>query len=79
MSDYVAIVRSRERLQRAMKRIDILYHEHEKLYDEAVLSPQLCELRNLITIAFLITRQSLERSENRGTYFNIDLPKRLAD
>lgn len=78
MSDYVAIVRSHERLQRAMKRIDILYHENEKLYDEAVLSPQLCELRNLITIAFLITRQSIERTENRGTYFNIDLEKRVA-
>lgn len=73
MSDYVAIVRSRERLTRALKRIDILYHETERLYDEAVLSPQLCELRNLITIAFLITRQSLERTENRGTFFNVDL------
>jgi len=73
MSDYVAIVRSHERLKRAMKRIDILYHETEKLYDEAVLSPQLCELRNLITIAFLITRQSLGRTENRGTFFNVDL------
>jgi L-aspartate oxidase len=73
MSDYVAIVRSHERLKRAMKRIDILYHETERLYDEAVLSPQLCELRNLITIAFLIPRQSLERNENRGTFFNVDI------
>jgi L-aspartate oxidase len=71
----VASVRSNERLQRASKRIDILYHETEKLYDEAVLSPQLCELRNLITIAFLITRQSLERNENRGTFYNVDLEK----
>jgi L-aspartate oxidase len=75
MSDFVAIVRSDERLQRAMKRIDILYHENEKLYDEAVLSPQLCELRNLITIAFLITKQSIERKENRGTFYNMDLVK----
>ena len=72
MSDYVAIVRSNERLERASKRINILYHETERLYEDAVLSPQLCELRNLITIAFLITRQSLERKENRGTFFNID-------
>ncbi|HPM32255.1 MAG TPA: L-aspartate oxidase [Chryseolinea sp.] len=73
MSDYVAIVRSHERLKRAMKRIDILYHETERLYDGAVLSPQLCELRNLITVAFLITRQSQERKENRGTFFNVDI------
>ncbi|MBL7856096.1 MAG: L-aspartate oxidase [Cyclobacteriaceae bacterium] len=73
MSDYVAIVRSNERLQRAMKRLDILYHETEKLYDESVLSPQLCELRNLITIGFLITKQSLEQKENRGSFYNKDL------
>jgi len=73
MSDYVAIVRSAERLRRALKRLDILYHETEKLYDEAALSPQLCELRNLITVAYLITKQSLERKENRGVYYNIDL------
>lgn len=76
MSDYVAIVRSHERLKRASKRIDILFHETERLYDEAVLSPQLCELRNLISIAFIITRQSTERKENRGTFFNIDLEQR---
>ncbi|MBK5277663.1 MAG: L-aspartate oxidase [Bacteroidia bacterium] len=76
MSDYVAIVRSNERLMRASKRIDILYHETERLYEEAVLSPQLCELRNLITIAFLIIRNSLERKENRGTFFNKDFINR---
>jgi L-aspartate oxidase len=76
MSDYVAIVRSHERLSRASRRIDILFHETERLYDQAVLSPQLCELRNLITIAFLITRQSVERKENRGTFFNVDVEGR---
>lgn len=75
MSDYVAIVRSNERLLRALKRIDILHHETEQLYAEAVLSPQLCELRNLITIAYLITKQSLERKENKGGFFNVDLVK----
>jgi len=73
MSDYVAIVRSNERLMRAQKRLNILYHETEELYQSAVLSPQLCELRNLITVAFLITKQSIERSENRGVYYNADL------
>lgn len=73
MSDYVAIVRSNERLKRALKRIDILFHENERLYHQSVLSPQLCELRNLITIAYIITRQSLERRENKGTFYNVDL------
>lgn len=72
MSNYVAIVRSHEGLKRAMEQIDILYHETERLYNEAILSTQLCELRNLITVAFLITRQSQERKENRGTFFNVD-------
>jgi L-aspartate oxidase len=73
MSDYVAIVRSNERLKRAQRRIEILFHENEKLYSGSVLSPQLCELRNLITIAYLITMQSLDRTENRGTFYNADL------
>jgi L-aspartate oxidase len=73
MSDYVAIVRSHVRLQRAMNRLDMLYEETERLYEESVLSPQLCELRNLITIAYLITKHSMERKENRGAFYNSDL------
>jgi L-aspartate oxidase len=76
MSDYVAIVRSNQRLKRAMNRLDILYQENEKLYDESVLSPQLCELRNLITIAYLITQQSIDQKENRGAFFNADFEKK---
>jgi L-aspartate oxidase len=75
MSDYVAIVRSNERLERSLRRVDLMYHETEKLYDNAVLSPQLCELRNLITIAFLIIRHSIQRKENRGGFYNVDLLK----
>jgi len=76
MSDYVAIVRSGQRLRRAMNRLDILYQENEKLYDESVLSPQLCELRNLITIAYLITQQSIDQTENRGAFYNMDFAKK---
>jgi L-aspartate oxidase len=72
MSDYVAIVRSDERLNRAQARLHILYHETEQLYHGAVLSSQLCELRNLITVAYLIATQSLARTENRGVYYNVD-------
>lgn len=73
MSDYVAIVRSNERLKRALKRTRILFEETERMYQSAVLSPQLCELRNLITVAYLITTDSLEKKENKGTFYNIDL------
>ncbi|HLT72491.1 MAG TPA: L-aspartate oxidase [Cyclobacteriaceae bacterium] len=73
MSDYVAIVRSDDRLARALRRTQILFEETERMYQGAVLSPQLCELRNLITIAYLITRDSLDKKENKGTYYNIDL------
>lgn len=73
MSDYVAIVRSNERLTRALRRTQVLFEETERLYQGAVLSPQLCELRNLITIAYLITRDSLDKKENKGTFYNIDL------
>ena len=72
MSDYVGIVRSNERLALVRKRLDILYHETEDLYEKTTISPQLCELRNLITVAYLIVKQSLNRKENRGGYFNID-------
>ncbi|MFO7258264.1 MAG: L-aspartate oxidase [Bacteroidota bacterium] len=73
MSDYVAIVRSNERLRSALKRTRILFEETERMYQSAVLSPQLCELRNLITVAYLITTDSLEKKENRGTFYNTDL------
>jgi L-aspartate oxidase len=76
MSDYVAIVRSNERLTRALRRTRVLFEETERLYQEAVLSPQLCELRNLITIAYLITRDSLDKRENKGTFFNMDLTRK---
>jgi L-aspartate oxidase len=59
-----------------MSRLDILHAETERLYEESVLSPQLCELRNLITVAFLITKHSMERTENRGVFYNSDLTPR---
>lgn len=69
MSDYVGIIRSTERLNRANKRLRLLYEETEELYKRTKISPQLSELRNLITIAYLIIQQSLKRSENRGGFF----------
>lgn len=74
MSDYVGIVRNDVRLQRAMNRIDLLHDETEDLYKSATLSPQLCELRNLITIGYLIIKSAQFRKESRGLHFNTDYP-----
>jgi len=74
MSDYVGIVRNDVRLQRAMNRIDLLHNETEDLYKTTVLSPQLCELRNLITIGYLVVKSAQFRKESRGLHFNTDYP-----
>ncbi|UXX81069.1 L-aspartate oxidase [Reichenbachiella carrageenanivorans] len=69
MSNYVGIVRSDQRLNRAMNRLKVLYEETEDLYKKTKISPQLSELRNLITIAYLIVKQSQARTENRGGFY----------
>jgi L-aspartate oxidase len=74
MSDYVGIVRNNERLHRAMKRLDLLFTETEELYKKTVVSPQLCELRNMITVAYLVVKSAEFRHESRGLHFNTDYP-----
>ena len=76
MRDYVGIVRSNKRLKRAIKHLDLIYEEVEDLYRESKITTSLCELRNMINVAHLIIRQSLDRSENKGGYFNIDNVKK---
>ena len=77
MSAYVGIVRTDVRLRRAKRRIELLYAETEELYNRSVLSPQLCELRNLITIGHLVTQMAGMRRESRGLHFNTDFPEKL--
>jgi L-aspartate oxidase len=74
MTDYVGIVRNDIRLHRAMSRIDLLHQETEELYKTSALSPQLCELRNLITIGYLVIKGAEFRKESRGLHFNTDYP-----
>lgn len=74
MSSYVGIVRSNVRLKRALDRLYLLYQETEDLYNNTVLSPQLCELRNLITIGYLVTRAASMRKESRGLHYTTDYP-----
>jgi L-aspartate oxidase len=74
MSDYVGIVRTDVRLKRAMKRLDLLWEETEQLYQTTSVSPQLCELRNMITVAYLVVKSAQFRKESRGLHFNTDYP-----
>ena len=72
MSDLVAIVRSNERLEKAMDHLNYLYQDTEKAYEKSKLSPQICELRNLNAVAYLIVHQSMDRKENKGAFFSLD-------
>lgn len=72
MRDYVGIVRSNKRLKRAITHLDLIYEEVEDLYRESKITTSLCELRNMINVAHLIIRQSLDRFENKGGYYNMD-------
>lgn len=74
MSYYVGIVRTDIRLKRALDRLFLLYQETERLYSTTKISPQLCELRNLITIAYLVSRGGSMRKESRGLHYNTDHP-----
>ena len=57
-----------------MKRLDLLHEETEELYQTTIVSPQLCELRNMITVGYLIVKEAQFRHESRGLHFNTDYP-----
>jgi L-aspartate oxidase len=75
MSNYVGIVRSNIRLQRAQDRLQILHRETENMYRRTTLSPALCELRNLILVGYLIIKAARLRKESRGLHYSIDYPR----
>ena len=75
MSNYVGIVRSDLRLQRAFDRLNLIFRETDDLYNRSVVTAELTELRNLIACAYLITKQAMARRENRGLHYSIDLIK----
>jgi L-aspartate oxidase len=78
MSSYVGIVRSNVRLKRALDRLRILYGETEALYERTVLSPMLCELRNMITVGYLIVKAAMARQESVGLHYSLDFPPAAA-
>jgi len=76
MSNYVGIVRSDLRLKRALVRLEILYKETENLYKRSLVSRQICELRNLINVGYLIIKMAMNRKESIGLHYSIDYPKK---
>ncbi|NNE69015.1 MAG: L-aspartate oxidase [Rhodothermales bacterium] len=75
MWDYVGIVRSDHRLRRAMRRTRLLYEETEEFYRKSKVSVPVCELRNMIAVAYLIVRSASVRKESRGLHYSTDYPQ----
>ncbi len=74
MSDYVGIVRSEPRLKRALRRVRLLQEETENFYRRSSVSADLCELRNMIAVGYLIIRSARMRRESRGLHYTLDYP-----
>ena len=74
MSNYVGIVRSNLRLERAKRRLEIIFKETEELYLKSTLSQHLCELRNMIAVGYLIIKQAEAMHESVGLHYSIDYP-----
>ncbi len=75
LSNYVGIVRSDLRLERAYKRLNLIYQETEQLYNKSFITTRLCELRNIINVAYIIIKQAMKRKNSIGLHYNLDYPK----
>ena len=79
MTNYVGIVRSESRLQRASDRLEIIIRETEELYKISKLSRELCELRNLINVSFLVIKMARARKESKGLHYMLDYPRKTGN
>ena len=77
MWDYVGIVRTTKRLERALNRVNLLRQETEDYYGHFRVTPDLIELRNLVEVSGLIVRSALARKESRGLHYTQDYPEML--
>jgi len=76
MSDYIGIVRNTIRLERAYRRMKMMKEEIKDFYEKTKVNVELLELRNLVTVAYLIICSAMMRKESRGLHFMLDYPKR---
>lgn len=74
MSNYVGIVRSNVRLERAFNRMSLIYKETEIMYKTLTLSQPLCELRNMIAVGYIIIKQAIEMKQSVGLHYTLDYP-----
>jgi L-aspartate oxidase len=75
MNDYVGIVRSNLRLERAQRRIELIYKEVVDYYNRTIITNPLLELRNLVQVADLVIKSAIMRKESRGLHYSTDYPE----